>query len=161
MFDSVLLPAPFSPSSACTSPAAASKSTASFASTPGKRLVIPRMATAAPCGAAVVSTRSAATRFSSRRRRRRLARRWDVGDGPDYSLDQPLHGVQVLDPEALALRDHQLAALVIERAGELVELPGLDLLLLREDQRLRLRRDRRAERRQLREAVVDRAVVEA
>ena len=43
MFESVLLPAPFSPSSACTSPAAASKSTASFASTPGKRFVIPRM----------------------------------------------------------------------------------------------------------------------
>ena len=46
MFESVLLPAPFSPSSACTSPAAASKSTASFATTPGKRFVIPRMATA-------------------------------------------------------------------------------------------------------------------
>ncbi len=46
MFESVLLPAPFSPSSACTSPTAASKSTASFASTPGKRLVMPRIATA-------------------------------------------------------------------------------------------------------------------
>ena len=46
MFDSVLLPAPFSPSSACTSPARASKSTPSFATTPGKRFVIPRIATA-------------------------------------------------------------------------------------------------------------------
>ena len=46
MFERVLFPAPFSPSSACTSPTAASKSTASFASTPGKRLVIPRIATA-------------------------------------------------------------------------------------------------------------------
>ena len=41
MFESVLLPAPFSPSSACTSPRAASKSTCSFATTPGKRFVIP------------------------------------------------------------------------------------------------------------------------
>ncbi len=57
MFESVLLPAPFSPSSACTSPAAASKSTASFASTPGKRFVIPRIATATPGGAAVASER--------------------------------------------------------------------------------------------------------
>ena len=35
MFESVDLPAPFSPSSACTSPSAASKSTPSFATTPG------------------------------------------------------------------------------------------------------------------------------
>jgi hypothetical protein len=46
MFESVLLPAPFSPRRACTSPAAASKSTASFASTPGKRFVIPCIETA-------------------------------------------------------------------------------------------------------------------
>ena len=46
MFESVLLPAPFSPSSACTSPTSASKSTWSFASTPGKRLVMPRIVTA-------------------------------------------------------------------------------------------------------------------
>ena len=57
MFESVLLPAPFSPSSACTSPAAATKSTASFASTPGKRFVIPRISTAgeAPVGPAPLS----------------------------------------------------------------------------------------------------------
>src|SRR4051794_5363458 len=42
MFISVDLPAPFSPSSACTSPRRRSKSTWSFARTPGKRLVIPR-----------------------------------------------------------------------------------------------------------------------
>ena len=47
MFESVLLPAPFSPSSACTSPGAASKPTSSFATTPGKCFVIPRIATAA------------------------------------------------------------------------------------------------------------------
>src|SRR5919204_400334 len=42
MFINVVLPAPFSPSSACTSPRRTSKSTWSFASTPGKRFVIPR-----------------------------------------------------------------------------------------------------------------------
>ena len=46
MFESVLFPAPFSPSSACTSPTATSRSTSSFATTPGKRFVIPRIATA-------------------------------------------------------------------------------------------------------------------
>ena len=46
MFDSVVFPAPFSPSSAWTSPERTSKSTSSFATTPGKRFVIPRIATA-------------------------------------------------------------------------------------------------------------------
>src|SRR5947207_4320177 len=40
MFIRVDLPAPFSPRSACTSPRRRSKSTASFATMPGKRLVI-------------------------------------------------------------------------------------------------------------------------
>src|SRR2546430_409008 len=42
MFISVDLPAPFSPRSACTSFRRRSKSTWSFARTPGKRLVMPR-----------------------------------------------------------------------------------------------------------------------
>src|SRR5438309_1725060 len=42
MFIRVDLPAPFSPSSACTSLSSSSKSTWSFASTPGNCLVIPR-----------------------------------------------------------------------------------------------------------------------
>src|SRR3954468_20246407 len=41
MFISVDFPAPFSPSSACTSPRRSSKSTWSFATTPGKRFVMP------------------------------------------------------------------------------------------------------------------------
>src|SRR5277367_5869486 len=39
MFINVDLPAPFSPSTACTSPAATSRSRQSLATTPGKRLV--------------------------------------------------------------------------------------------------------------------------
>ena len=46
MFERVVFPAPFSPRSAWTSPAAASKLTSSFARTPGKLLVIPTMRTA-------------------------------------------------------------------------------------------------------------------
>src|SRR5687767_15860207 len=40
---SVLLPAPFSPTSACTSPRSSEKLTASSAVTPAKRLTIPSM----------------------------------------------------------------------------------------------------------------------
>src|SRR5437763_5532338 len=43
MFRSVDLPAPFSPSSACTSPGRRSKSTRSSATTPGNRFVMPRI----------------------------------------------------------------------------------------------------------------------
>src|SRR6476661_7025414 len=50
MFIRVLLPAPFSPSSAWTSPRRRSKSTSSLASTPGKRLTIPRASTASDDG---------------------------------------------------------------------------------------------------------------
>src|SRR5207248_435192 len=128
MFERVLLPAPFSPSSACTSPAAASKSTASFARTPGNRFVIPRIATAgeapgspAPLAAGTVPGASCPNRLAGRR---------NVGDGPDDALHEPLHRVQVLDAEALALRDHDLAALVLHRTAELVELLGDDRLLL-------------------------------
>jgi len=45
MFMSVVLPAPFSPSRPCTSPARSTRSTASLATTPGKRLVMPRIST--------------------------------------------------------------------------------------------------------------------
>src|SRR5581483_3569659 len=49
MFISVDLPAPFSPRSACTSPARTSKSTPSFAITPGNRFVIPRTSSTGGC----------------------------------------------------------------------------------------------------------------
>src|SRR4051812_9101970 len=96
MFESVLLPAPFSPSSACTSPAAAAKSTASFARTPGKRLVIPRISTAgeAPVEPAPLWSRTAFGACCPIR----LARRRDVRDGPDHASHEPLHRVQRRDP---------------------------------------------------------------
>ena len=53
---SVLLPAPFSPNSVCTSPARTSKSTRSLATTPGKRFVMPRISSngsASPAAPAV------------------------------------------------------------------------------------------------------------
>src|SRR5438552_18776989 len=157
MFDSVLFPAPFSPSSACTSPAAASKSTESFASTPGKRFVMPRIETAGETPEAPASL-PAGTEIGARCP---TGLGWrDFGDGPDYSLHQRLDGVQVLDGEPLAGWDHQLAALVIEGACELEELAALDRLLPGQDRRFRLRGDPGAERRELREAVLDRSVVE-
>src|SRR5438067_2012410 len=121
MLESVLFPAPFSPSSACTSPAAASKSTWSFASTPGKCFVIPRMVTAAPRGAAVTD---AGVGCSSSALALRAA---------DDSPDEPVHRVEVLDGQLLALGHAELAALVIERAGELVELAADQRGLLRCD----------------------------
>src|SRR4029079_8546079 len=130
MFESVLFPAPFSPSSACTSPAAASKSTPSFASTPGNRFVTPCMTTAGPFGAAV----GVAASFTAL-----LARR-----AADHALHEPVHSVEAVgsaleDLPRLALRNAQLPALVVERAGENVEAAVLHRLHLRGDLRLRRR----------------------
>src|SRR5919202_5405366 len=154
MFESVLFPAPFSPSSACTSPAAASKSTRSFARTPGKRFVIPRIETAGEGGApsAPLLSSSVGTGVSP------TGSAFGV---TDHSLDEPVHRVQVLHGQPLALRDAQLPLLVVERPGKLVELAGLDLLHLLGDGRLRLRAHPRAVRRELGEAVLDAPVVEA
>src|SRR6266568_1166422 len=82
MFISVDLPAPFSPSSAWTSPWRRSKSTLSFASTPGNRFVIPRSSSrgASAMGPAILSSRAETARQllrgrpSPQRRRRRDAR---------------------------------------------------------------------------------------
>src|ERR687887_1417280 len=95
MFESVVFPAPFSPSNACTSPAAASKETSSFATTPGKRLLIPTMRTAGggeapgePAPLSSIASTGGASPIG-------LARRLDLRDGPDDALDEPLHRVQV------------------------------------------------------------------
>src|SRR5438477_9790814 len=123
MLDSVVLPAPFSPSSAWTSPAAASKSTCSLATTAGNRFVIPRSATAGGGGEAFASPP------------------WLSALGAtDHASDEPVHRVQILDRQALPLLDAELALLVVERSCKLVELAAQQLRLLAGDHPLPLRR---------------------
>jgi len=55
MFMSVVFPAPFSPSSACTSPGMSVKFTSSFATTPGNLFTIPIISTSG-CFSFVSST---------------------------------------------------------------------------------------------------------
>src|SRR6478736_10304936 len=107
MFESVDLPAPFSPSNACTSPSAASKSTPSFATTPGNRFVMFRSSTAAAMSVMCGRGRSPARGVS-------LA----LGASDD-ALDEPVHRVQILDGQPLSLLDSQLPTLVVERPLEL------------------------------------------
>src|SRR5437867_7427036 len=150
MFESVDLPAPFSPSSACTSPSAASKSTPSFATTPGNRFVIPRSLTAAGMRGVGGGSARGSPRSS------RLALR-----APDDALDEPVHRVEILHAELLALRHAQLPLLVVERPGELVEGAVDQRRTRRRNLRLRRRGDARAERGETDHPVLDRPVVEA
>src|SRR5919201_4320273 len=148
MFESVLFPAPFSPSSACTSPTAASKSTRSFASTPGKCFVIPCILTAgtgeAPDGPApLIGT------FSSGASRKELALR-----ASDHALDEEVHRVALLDGHHVSLPDPQLAALVVERPLQRGELAGDDRLFLGRDRGPGLGGHRWAERGNAGEAVL-------
>src|SRR5262245_23691518 len=134
MFESVVLPAPFSPSSACTSPDPASNVTPSFATTPGKRFVIPAMRTAgggeapgSPAPRPCIALTGAASATGLRRRNPR--------DRPLHALDEPLHRVEVRqDLQPFSRWNLELAALVVQRPLELVELACLDRLLLRRDQ---------------------------
>src|SRR5581483_1603887 len=89
-----------------------------------------------------------------------------AGGAPDDALHEPVHPVEAVGAALQDLHPHasldaQLALLVVERTGELVEGTALELLVVARDQRLRLRRDARPVGGELREAVVDRAVVEA
>src|SRR6266498_2757347 len=107
MFDRVVLPAPFSPSRAWTSPAAASKETSSFATTPGKRFVILAMRTAGggeapgePAPLSFIASTGGASPIG-------LAGWLDLRHGPDDALDEPLHRVQVGEHlQVLALGHH-------------------------------------------------------
>src|SRR3954452_12102836 len=150
MFESVDLPAPFSPSSACTSPADASKWTSSLATTPGNRLVIPRSSTAG----------------MKKGRARRAALPAPVTcvlalRAPDDALDEVVHRVEVVERRPLPRLDAELAALVVDRPLELVPLAADDERLLLRDQLLRLGRDLRPVRREEREAILHVAVVVA
>src|SRR6478672_12986674 len=145
MFESVVFPAPFSPSSAWTSPAAASKSTWSFATTAGNRFVIPRSATAeGEGGEAGASPPPVVLALGA----------------TDDALDEPGHAGQVLHRHALALRDPQLARLVVQRACELVERAVDQRRSLGRNRRLRLRTDLRAVRSEADHLVLEIAVVE-
>src|SRR5439155_8772888 len=148
MLDSVVLPAPFSPRRACTSPSAASKSTWSFATTAGNRFVIPRKATAAGMvgGSGGEAWTSPPTESA-------------LG-AADHAFDEPVHCVEILDRQALPFRDTQLALLVVERACELVERALDQSLLLLRDCSLRLGGDLRPVRSEADHAVLDAAVVE-
>src|SRR6478609_3806497 len=134
MFESVDLPAPFSPSNACTSPSTTSKWTFSFATTPGNRLVIPRSSTA-------VGIKRGRARRSSRPPRTALALR-----APDDALHQVVHRHELGHRGARPWLDAQLALLVVDRAAELVPLAADDLRPLGRDQLLRRGGDARAVR---------------
>src|SRR5580765_4547759 len=149
MFESVVLPAPFSPSSACTSPTAASKSTWSFATTAGNRFVIPRSATAV----AMVEEESGGEARASPPTESALG-------AADHAFDEPVHRVEVLDRQALPFRDTQLALLVVERTCELVERPLDQSRPLLRYRSLRLGSDLRSVRGQTDHAVLEAAVVE-
>src|SRR3954469_25057915 len=101
MFERVVFPAPFSPSSAWTSPAVASKSAWSFASTAGNRFVIPRSATAGWSGRDGGEAEAPPPAVLA------------LG-APDHAPDEPVHRIQVLDRQPLPLGDAQLALLVVE-----------------------------------------------
>src|SRR6266542_1104882 len=137
MFESVVFPAPFSPSSACTSPSAASKSTWSFATTGSIAVEESGEAPASP-----------------------LIRASALG-AADHASDEPIHRVQVLDRQPLAFPYAEFAFLVVQRTRELVE-AALDQggLLLR-DRSLRLCGHPRAVRGEPDEAVLEVPVIEA
>src|SRR6185312_2276553 len=145
MFESVLLPAPFSPSRACTSPAWISRSTSALATTPGKRFVTPRSVTA---GTAVTLRGS----FTGGR---------SALGGADDALDEPVHCQDVVQAQLLALGHAELARLVIDGALEFVERALLDRGHFRGDGCLGLGRDAGAEGRERDELVVEVAPVGA
>src|SRR6188472_2641961 len=68
MFISVDLPAPFSPSSACTSPSRRSKSVLSLATVPGKRLVMWRISSTVRVASAIAARFYGSERERAQRR---------------------------------------------------------------------------------------------
>src|SRR5919106_1394796 len=104
MLMSADLPAPFSPRSAWTSPRRSSKSTWSFARTPGKRFVIPR--SSRTTGRSLIARDSTA---------RRTTRAGPAGPLSSYSLETALQLRRRLDPagddqgpQLVHLRDERL-----------------------------------------------------
>src|SRR5439155_401619 len=127
-----------------------------------------RGSTASPYRRASSSTR--ASRARGRSRNDRPMSRWSPSTtfpptvlalrATDDALDEPIHPVQVLDGHALALREPQLALLVVQRTGELVERALDQSRLLARDRRLRLRGDLRPVGSKADHPVLEVAVVE-
>src|SRR5215469_3718805 len=100
MFISVDLPAPFSPSSACTSPRRTSNDTSSLATTPGNSLRMPRISRTSSSLAltavdAIARRREGEIESPSRRGRQSLAaeRRWRLERAGDDLRLVLVHGV--------------------------------------------------------------------
>src|SRR4051794_14295326 len=117
MFISVDLPAPFSPSSACTSPWSRSKPTLSFASTPGNCFVIPR---SSRTGAAAMGGDSVTERagLAARPFVRRSVRLLEGGRNLDLPGDDLI--TQGLDP--CAVRRRHLRADLADRDAAVLQI---------------------------------------
>src|SRR4051794_39408452 len=129
MFISVDFPAPFSPRSACTSPRRRSKSTWSFATIPGKRLVMPRSSRTGASAAAMRGDSMAPRTRGGReppRPRDELDRGRDVLDLPGRDLlldlldlvDECLRDLRVdlADPDAAGPDAERRVGAALERA---------------------------------------------
>src|SRR5690349_5146606 len=139
MFVSVLLPAPFSPRSACTSPRLRSKSTWSLARTPGNDFTMPR---ASMAGGRSAGVDGVIVGVGKRRGPRAAARgprppRLAAAQGGERDRDvlvPPVHADRALRArgsgrelvevgllQLLAGREQLLAGVVLDRPGEDVE----------------------------------------
>src|SRR6266508_5199965 len=94
MFERVVFPAPFSPSSAWTSPFRSSRSTPSRAGAPSKLLLIPRARTTTPSEGASAGSRAGSPSVG-------IAAGTSLRD-PAHALDRPVDLVGLLRGEGLA-----------------------------------------------------------
>src|ERR671937_63390 len=130
MFISVDLPAPFSPRSACTSPRRRSKSTLSSATTPGKRLVIPRISRTVDASTGAILRRRAGSeaRPSNAEAGSRLELRRNVQLAGDDPLLVRVHQRQVRPRDRVRPADRHAAVLEVEE--QVLAAPEVAALLL-------------------------------
>src|SRR3989442_5017151 len=141
MFMSVVLPAPFSPSSARPSRGYSASSIRALATAPGKTLTMPRSSTSA-AGRAPAITRSLR-----------------VGRGSVDPLNEPTSARDVLEAHHLTGGDAEIALLVLDRSFEDLQLAADDVLLGLVDHLPGRVGNRLVQRRQRQEAVGEAAVV--
>src|SRR5437588_11120494 len=128
MFISVDLPAPFSPSRACTSPRRRSKSTLSSATMPGKRFVIPRISRTAAASTRAILRRKAGpeARLSIPPLRPALEVGRDVQLARDDQALVLVHELQVWPCDRVGLPDgHAVVLQVEEEVGATLEVAEL------------------------------------